>query len=171
MPTYELTFGVQLEDPQTQAVLRLNESGGFSLIYEPVPVPAETGTEDGAEQLSPEDEVAARDAVAAEIETRWPSSGFKPVFDAQLAAGRQLLAPRPRPNAQARMLYLRLVGKSASGLDISVYLNPRAATVTRRDLLEAAAKFPGTTRDTRDDVVAPYDSVDVNALIEALFAL
>ena len=121
--------------------------------------------------------VGDRDAAArtAAVISAWrsqePGHHALALVDEQLAAGRLLVANEPKRPGTAPRPYLRILGTSATGLDVTVYLDLVRVTVARVALRPIAAAVLGTELNGRGEVIAPVSDLGLcRRVIEAVCA-
>lgn len=99
-----------------------------------------------------------------------PGHNVLRLVEDQIEEGRILEAPQPKGTAGGQRPYLRVLGTSVSGLDVTVYLDKDKITVARAALRPIAGAVPGTSENGKREVVAPVaDLALCRQVITAVF--
>ena len=121
--------------------------------------------------MSLDDDAARTAAVLQMWRSERPGHPALVLVDEQLAAGRRLVANEPKRPGSTPRPYLRILGTSASGLDVTVYLDLVRVTVARVALRPIAAAVPGTEPNSNGEVTAPVaDLALCRRVLHAVFA-
>ena len=117
------------------------------------------------------DTAARTEAVLQAWRAEHPGHHALVLVDEQRAAGRLLVANEPKHARAPSRPYLRILGTSATGLEVTVFLDLTRLTVARVALKSVAAGVPGIGWNGKGEVTAPVSDLDLcRRVIDAVFA-